>query len=53
MVIRDHLEGKITAGTYTIREGDTCIFLAADFDKAQWHADAMDESIEKVPTRPR
>jgi hypothetical protein len=39
--IRDHLEGAITAGTYTIREDDTCIFLAADFDKERWGIDAL------------
>lgn len=41
LVVRDHLEGAITAGTYTIREDDTCIFLAADFDKERWDIDAL------------
>jgi|WetSurMetagenome_2_1015567.scaffolds.fasta_scaffold00048_10 superfamily II DNA or RNA helicase len=40
-VIRDHLEGKITAGTYAIRPDDTCIFLAADFDKESWKDDVL------------
>lgn len=38
-VVRNHLEGTITIGTYTIRLDDTCIFLAADFDKEQWMDD--------------
>lgn len=38
-MIRQHLEGKITAGTYAIRTDDTCIFLAIDFDKSSWQAD--------------
>jgi hypothetical protein len=29
-VIRGHLEGAFTVGTYTIREDDTCIFLTSD-----------------------
>jgi superfamily II DNA or RNA helicase len=40
-VIRGHLEGTFTVGTYAIREDDTCIFLAADFDKERWGADAL------------
>jgi superfamily II DNA or RNA helicase len=40
-VIRSHLEGKITIGTYTIRDDDTCSFLAADFDKSSWQLDVM------------
>jgi superfamily II DNA or RNA helicase len=39
--IRSHIEGNITAGTYTIREDDTCVFLAADFDKENWWVDAL------------
>jgi superfamily II DNA or RNA helicase len=38
-IIRQHLEGKITAGTYAIRADDTCIFLAIDFDKSSWRTD--------------
>lgn len=38
-VIRGHLEGAITIGTYAIRVDDTCTFLAADFDKEQWQQD--------------
>jgi len=38
-VIRKHLEGTITAGTYAIRPDDTCIFLAIDFDKSSWKTD--------------
>ncbi|MGD0662246.1 MAG: DEAD/DEAH box helicase family protein [Syntrophorhabdales bacterium] len=40
-VVRGHLEGTFTVGTYTIREDDTCIFLAADFDKERWGIDAL------------
>ncbi|MCK9409854.1 MAG: DEAD/DEAH box helicase [Bacteroidetes bacterium] len=38
-IIRQHLEGTITAGTYAIRTDDTCIFLAIDFDKSSWKTD--------------
>ncbi len=40
-VVQAHLQGKITIGTYTIRRDDTCIFLAADFDKKQWKDDVL------------
>jgi hypothetical protein len=40
-VIREHLEGKITIGTYAIRMDDTCIFLAADFDEENWREDVF------------
>ena len=40
-IIRSHLEGTFTVGTYTIREDDTCIFLATDFDKERWGVDAL------------
>ena len=36
----EHLEGKLTVGTYAIRRDDTCVFLAADFDENQWAEDA-------------
>jgi len=59
-IIRSHLEGKITIGTYTIREDDTCIFLAADFDKTTWQVDveaykkaAIDMGIEIYIERSR
>jgi hypothetical protein len=32
-VVIDHLKGRHTIGAYPILEGDTCWFLAADFDK--------------------
>jgi superfamily II DNA or RNA helicase len=38
---RGHLEGTFTVGSYTIREDDTCTFLAADFDKERWGVDAL------------
>jgi superfamily II DNA or RNA helicase len=40
-IARGHLEGTFTVGSYTIREDDTCTFLAADFDKEQWGVDAL------------
>ncbi len=40
-VSRNHLEGKITVGTYALQENDTCSFLAADFDKERWHEDIL------------
>jgi superfamily II DNA or RNA helicase len=40
-IARGHLEGTFTVGSYAIREDDTCIFLAADFDKERWGIDAM------------
>jgi superfamily II DNA or RNA helicase len=39
-VIYDHLAGKHTIGIYPLLEDDTCHFLAVDFDKADWRADA-------------
>jgi hypothetical protein len=40
-MICDHLEGAFTVGTYTIREDDACIFLAAEPDKDRWGVDAL------------
>jgi len=40
-VALNHLQGTISIGTYTIHEDDTCIFIAADFDKEHWDADAL------------
>jgi superfamily II DNA or RNA helicase len=42
-VIEKHLrggKGDFVAGVYPLLPGDTCWFLAADFDKATWAADA-------------
>lgn len=39
-VIRDHLLGKQTIGVYPLRQDDTCWFVAVDFDKRGWEADA-------------
>lgn len=36
---RNHLLGVHSIGTYAIREDDTCIFLAADFDGDGWKGD--------------
>jgi superfamily II DNA or RNA helicase len=37
--IHSHLIGHHTIGTYAIREDDSCIFLAADFDGDGWMQD--------------
>jgi superfamily II DNA or RNA helicase len=34
--VEAHLRGTHTIGTYAIREDDSCIFLAADFDGEDW-----------------
>jgi len=39
--VRSHLEGKEIIGTYAIREDDTTIFLAADFDGTTWRDDVI------------
>ena len=39
-VIRDHLLGKQTIGLYPLLQDDTCWFVAVDFDKKSWEADA-------------
>ncbi len=39
--ISDHLTGKITLGTYTIKNDDSCKFLAADFDDKKWEQDII------------
>ena len=39
-VIYDHLAGEHTVGVYPLLEGDTCHFLAVDFDEAAWREDA-------------
>ena len=40
-VIYDHLAGEHTVGVYPLLEDDTCYFLAADFDEADWREDAL------------
>jgi hypothetical protein len=39
-VIYDHLAGQHTVGVYPLLSDDTCLFLAADFDEAEWSEDA-------------
>ena len=39
-VLRDHLLGKQTIGVYPLLQDDTCWFVAVDFDKKSWKADA-------------
>jgi hypothetical protein len=38
--IRNHLIGKLTIGIYPLLPDETCWFLAVDFDKKSWMADA-------------
>lgn len=40
-VIYEHLAGKQTVGVYPMLEGDTCYFMAVDFDEADWRQDAQ------------
>ena len=39
-VIHDHLSGKHTIGVYLLFLDDTSLFLAVDFDEADWREDA-------------
>lgn len=39
-VIRNHLLGRCTIGIYPLLPDESCWFLAADFDKKTWQADA-------------
>jgi hypothetical protein len=39
--VESHLRGTHTIGTYAIREDDSCIFLAADFDGDGWWEDVQ------------
>ena len=39
--VLDHLRGRHTIGTYAIREDNTCVFLAADFDGHGWQKDIL------------
>lgn len=39
-MIYDHLAGQHTVGVYPLLSDDTCLFLAADFDEAEWSEDA-------------
>ena len=39
-MVRDHLLGKQTIGVYPLLQDDTCWFVAVDFDKKSWKADA-------------
>ena len=41
--IRNHLTGKLTVGVYPLIPDETCWFLAVDFDKKSWMADAARE----------
>jgi superfamily II DNA or RNA helicase len=39
--VEAHLRGTHTIGTYAIREDDSCIFVAADFDGDGWQNEAQ------------
>jgi hypothetical protein len=39
-VVRGHLVGDHTIGIYPLLQGETCWFLAVDFDKKTWRKDA-------------
>jgi len=39
--ILDHLQGRHTLGVYAMLKDETCWFLAADFDKADWQEDVQ------------
>ncbi len=39
-VVADHLQGRHIIGAYPLLVDETCWFVAADFDKADWIADA-------------
>jgi superfamily II DNA or RNA helicase len=40
-VIAEHLDGKQIIGTYPLMQGDSCKFLAVDFDKSTWQEDCL------------
>jgi hypothetical protein len=39
-VVRQHLAGELTVGSYPLLPDETCWFLAVDFDKKTWQEDA-------------
>lgn len=39
-VVRKHLAGELTVGSYPLLPDETCWFLAVDFDKKTWQEDA-------------
>ncbi|MFA6569222.1 MAG: hypothetical protein WCS96_13500, partial [Victivallales bacterium] len=41
IAVDSHLRGYQTIGTYAIREDDTCVFLACDFDGETWPEDVV------------
>lgn len=40
-VLQDHLQGRHVAGVYAMLPDETCWFVAADFDEAQWQDDVL------------
>jgi superfamily II DNA or RNA helicase len=39
--VHEHLAGHLTVGIYPLLQDETCWFLAVDFDKEHWQADAL------------
>ena len=52
-VVAEHLKGNITVGVYPLLRGETCYFLAIDFDETTWMEDVTSFrdtcAKEKVP----
>lgn len=40
-VLAAHLRGEIAVGVYPLLHGDSCRFLACDFDRSSWALDAL------------
>jgi hypothetical protein len=40
-VLAAHLRGEISVGVYPLLRGDSCRFLACDFDRSSWALDAL------------
>ena len=38
-IIENHLRGNIVVGIYPMLQDETCLFLAMDFDEADWQSD--------------
>ena len=40
-IVRRHLKGEVSIGTYAIGKDNNCRFLAVDFDKTKWQDDIV------------
>ena len=47
-VVRGHLVGDHTIGIYPLLQGETCWFLAVDFDKKTWQKDAVSDRMPRT-----